>query len=338
MDQRSIVVYLSMRGYSAIEIHNDLVETLGAEAVGYSTVTHYLRDESFPDRNTVAPDEKDVARNNRIDKAILTALAERPFSSVRQIATQTCLARSTVHRHLTQSLGFTVRHLHWIPHRLSDNQKEIRVRLSQELLQILQRQQARAWHDIVTLDESWFYFQTDHERIWLTPEQPVPDRERHMIQSPKIMLTVVWSPNGFCLLAVLPKGTKFNAEYYVINILEEIKKYRRRQGGSCARKLIVHADNARAHTAQLSMQYMAANKMKPAPHPPYPPDLAPSDFFLFGDIKRQLGGCSFNRIKDLHAAVKGILLQYEKTTLTGVFNEWIRRLQECIQRNGDYVA
>jgi hypothetical protein len=27
----------------------------------------------------------------------------------------------------------------------------------------------RSWHDIVTLDESWFYLNTTHERIWLAP-------------------------------------------------------------------------------------------------------------------------------------------------------------------------
>jgi hypothetical protein len=52
----------------------------------------------------------------------------------------------------------------------------------------------------LSLDESWFYLSTDHERIWLTPEQPVPDRERHMAQSPKLMSTVAWNPNGSMLL------------------------------------------------------------------------------------------------------------------------------------------
>jgi hypothetical protein len=84
---------------------------------------------------------------------------------------------------------------------------------------VLQRQQTRGWHNILTLDESWSYLFPDHERIWRTPEQPVPDRERHMTQSEKLMLTVAWNPLGFYVVTALPKGLnfKFNAGYYIYN-------------------------------------------------------------------------------------------------------------------------
>jgi hypothetical protein len=131
-----------------------------------------------------------VTRTNSVDAAILKALTDNPFASVPELSRLTYLSRSIVHRRLMESLGFTVRHLHWIHHRLSDDQKTIRVNLSRELLRVLQKQQTRAWHNILTLDESWFYLCTDHERILLTSEQPVPDRERHIMQSPELMLTV----------------------------------------------------------------------------------------------------------------------------------------------------
>jgi hypothetical protein len=77
----------------------------------------------------------------------------------------------------------------------------------------------------LTLDESWFYFSTDNERIWLTAEQLVPDRERHMAQSPKLMLTVAWNHSGFYVVAALSKGVKFNDGYYTYTteILERMK-------------------------------------------------------------------------------------------------------------------
>jgi hypothetical protein len=50
---------------------------------------------------------------------------------------------------------------------LSEAQKATRVQCSQSLLTILWEQQTRAWHDIVYLDETWFYSITDHELIWL---------------------------------------------------------------------------------------------------------------------------------------------------------------------------
>jgi hypothetical protein len=63
--------------------------------------------------------------------------------------------------------------------------------MSSELLQLLHIQEARVWYDAVTLDELWFYLSTDYELIWL-PAGAGPDRKRHMIQFPKLMLTVMW--------------------------------------------------------------------------------------------------------------------------------------------------
>jgi hypothetical protein len=58
----------------------------------------------------------------------------------------------------------------------------------------------------VTLDESWFYLHIDHERIWLAPGETPSDRERHTIQSPKWMLTIVWRAPGFHVVKLLLKG------------------------------------------------------------------------------------------------------------------------------------
>jgi hypothetical protein len=64
-----------------------------------------------------------------------------------------------------QKLGFTARYLLWALRPLSEADKHVRGQLSFEFFEMLQHQKDRAWHDIVTLDESWFYFKTDHERI-----------------------------------------------------------------------------------------------------------------------------------------------------------------------------
>jgi hypothetical protein len=52
--------------------------------------------------------------------------------------------------------------------------------------------------------------------------------------------------------------------------------------------------------------------MKLAPHPPYSHDLAPSDFYLFGHIKRCLTGHSFEDVDQLLAAVEDGLERIEK--------------------------
>jgi hypothetical protein len=55
--------------------------------------------------------------------------------------------------------------------------------------------------------------------------------------------------------------------------------------------------------------------MKPAPHPPYSPDLAPSDFYLFGYVKRCFTGLSFEDSDQLLPGVESVLEGIDKVTL-----------------------
>jgi histone-lysine N-methyltransferase SETMAR len=128
----------------------------------------------------------------------------------------------------------------------------------------------------------------------------------------KFMLTIVWNPRGFYLIKVLEKGRKFNNGYHIAELLKPLSQWRSIEAAGNERKLLLHADNARRHTAKLSTQYFSESRMKSVPHPPYSHDLAPSDFYLFGYVKRCLAGLSFEEADQLLAAVEGFLEGIEK--------------------------
>jgi hypothetical protein len=104
------------------------------------------------------------------------------------------------------------------------------------------------------------------------------------------MVTITWNPLEFALIMALPKGRTFNAEYYRDNILAALTQFQPEDDG---RKFVVHADNVRAHTAQKCQTFCDENGLRLAPEQPYSPDLAPSDFFLFGCVKERLKGMVF---------------------------------------------
>ena len=56
---------------------------------------------------------------------------------------------------------------------------------------------------------------------------------------------------------------------------------------------LLHHDKAPAHAALLTRRFLTDNKMTVVPHPPYSPDLARSDFFLFPKLKMKLKGRRF---------------------------------------------
>jgi hypothetical protein len=80
MMQRPIVAYLSLKGTSAREIHDNIVATLGPDVVLYSSVTCYLREVQFPpSKPELHP--ADVQRDlDDSDQAILAALEDNPFA------------------------------------------------------------------------------------------------------------------------------------------------------------------------------------------------------------------------------------------------------------------
>jgi hypothetical protein len=83
-------------------------------------------------------------------------------------------------------LGFVVKHLHWVPHCLTDIQRQIRVDRSNELFRLLGPLQYNGWQNLMTMDESWFYLWTGHEIVWVQVCQPSPERVKHMIGGRRI--------------------------------------------------------------------------------------------------------------------------------------------------------
>jgi hypothetical protein len=74
------------------------------------------------------------------------------------------------------------------------------------------------------------------------------------------------------------------------------------------------------------------------PQPPYSPDLAPCDFFLFGYLKSQLEGKTFFDDNSLKTEVERILREIPITLLCSVMEDWVHRLNQCIESAGDYVS
>jgi histone-lysine N-methyltransferase SETMAR len=67
--------------------------------------------------------------------------------------------------------------------------------------------------------------------------------------------------------------------------------------------LFLH-DNALAHRALATQNKMAYLDFQCLDHPPYSPDLAPSDYHLFPGLKKQLKGRHFSSNVDVIAAAE----------------------------------
>ena len=85
-----------------------------------------------------------------------------------------------------------------------------------------------------------------------------------------------------------------NAAFYV-EVLKSLREnvWRKRPDQWRSNTWLLHHDNAPAHAALLTRRFLTDNNMTLVPHPPYSPDLAHSDFFLFPKRKMKLKGWRF---------------------------------------------
>jgi histone-lysine N-methyltransferase SETMAR len=99
----------------------------------------------------------------------------------------------------------------------------------------------------------------------------------------------------------------------------------------------IHWDNAKPHVSKKTFTTLQHLGVKKLPHPPYSPDIAPSDFYLFGRIKGMLVGKSFESREDLLSEVVKITKMIPRDELCRVFEEWKRRLVVVIESGGEYI-
>jgi transposase len=103
-------------------------------------------------------------------------------------------------------------------------------------------------------------------------------------------------------------------------------------------RFFLHLDNARPHRSNVATQTATRLGLTILPHPPYSPDIAPSDFYLFGLLKGKLKGKDFESESQLVEAIKAEISAISKDTLILVFSEWISRLHRVVEISCEYVA
>ncbi|KOX76124.1 Histone-lysine N-methyltransferase SETMAR [Melipona quadrifasciata] len=126
-------------------------------------------------------------------------------------------------------------------------------------------------------------------------------------------------------------GYANRCEVWVPHLLTETESANRRG-------IIFHGGNARPHVALAVRQKLLQFDWDVLPHPPYSPDLASSDYYLFLSLKNSLRGKSFKSISE----TKTHLDEYFTSKLKQFWKEGIMRLPErwkkVIKQSCSYIT
>ena len=99
-------------------------------------------------------------------------------------------------------------------------------------------------------------------------------------------------------------------------------------------KLLI--DNASSHTAKLTKNFLESEWLDLLPHPPYSPDLAPCDFWLFPKLKIYLQGREFESKQTLGSALYHFFKFIPEEEYRNAFIKWVERLKRCVEVRGVY--
>ena len=74
--------------------------------------------------------------------------------------------------------------------------------------------------------------------------------------------------------------------------------------GKLSKGILLQQDNASLYTCKIAMDAVERNGYQLIPHPTYSPDLAPSDYFIFPNLKKNIRGRHFRSNEEVVAAVE----------------------------------
>ena len=106
----------------------------------------------------------------------------------------------------------------------------------------------------------------------------------------------------------VPQGQTVNQVFYK-QVLRRFRESVRRKRPEKWRTgdWFLHHDNAPAHKAISVRQFLDKNRMNTVPPPPYFPDRAPADLFLFPQLKMRLRGHRFQDINVIQRESQKVL-------------------------------
>ena len=154
-----------------------------------------------------------------------------------------------------------------------------------------------------------------------------------MPSAAKVMGTVFWDAEGLILAKFLERGQTITAARYVQTLHKLRRALRDKRLG---RNIIILHDNARLHAARLTSEAIAKMGWEVLPHPSYSPDLAPSEYHLFGFVKDHLRG-RYETTEAIQKAVRQCLrMAVMEFYRRGIF-KLPERWEKCVKISGDYA-
>ena len=352
-------------GISATACHGELAKVYLDDAPGKSTIYRWYS--GFPEAErhlNISDSDSDESGEGEEEEEAPGVSTGRPKATrtpekitavqeylevdchmtVRDLADALEIDKSSVHRILRKDLGLRNVASVWVPHELSDLNKQNRVKCAEDLLRRFQQEGMESFCDKYAVqDETWVYLKgqprKQQNRAWLTPTQPRPQVVRRSLADRKAMLMVAFTPNKRFSITAVPPIEKINAKT-IINFVRHTGDLWRclRSNPIRLSDVLWQWDNARPHSARATTDFMEGRNVSMIFQSPYSPDLNLCDRFLFNWLKADFCDNSFRDHLELQQAALQWARQLDENSLRSEVQKLMNHCQAVIDARGAYVT
>lgn len=341
---RANIKFLTKLNWKTVNIIEALQQVYGdsapCRAVVYDWVKRFKegREQLEDDAREGRPTTSKTQENIRI---VENLIKEDRRINIDEIAYALEISHGSAFSILTEDLGLSKLSARWVPKALQENQLQQRADLSLAILAKMEANETIFFKRCLTGDETWIYQYDPENKIqskeWHPRGTPGPVKFKSEKSVKKIMATIFWDSEGVILIDFL-EGKKTVTSSYYEGVLKKLKtSLAKKRRGKLHSQILFHHDNAPAHSSRAVRALLREFRWETLPHPPYSPDLAPSDFFLFPKLKESLKGTRFDSLEQAkQQVITWCQKQPPEFYREGIYR-WKYRLQKCIDSNGAYV-
>ncbi len=339
VEYRSVIKFLVLKGTASQGIIEQLQDVYKDDCPSRATIYNWIRDfrhgrqSVFDEERAGRPSEISDDKRDLLQKIVVS---ERRIC-IRELSQRLHISSFSTHA-ILKELGIRKLCSRFVPKFISGEMADNRLACCQSNLLLYDQYGDSFLENIITEDETPIsLYVPDSKRDsaeWCTASESAPRKLRSGTSHRReAMLTVFWDIRGVITIDFLDKRATMNSQYYC-DLIRDVRKRRRK---SPLIPLWLLHDNAPIHTSHLSTATTEDCGFQMVRHPPYSPDLAPSDFALFRHLKQHLKGQHFENATALKEKVEEIMNFLDPNFFKNAFVELLRRWKKCVDEKGSYI-
>ena len=278
---------------------------------------------------------------DNIERAHDMVLLDRRVS-IDEVARVLQISHGSAYKMMHKKLRFHKVCARWVPKQLTELHKQMHVDICRKHLDHYGNERDIFLDRIITGDETWVhhYEPESKQQImeWKYPQLPCKKKFKTQPSAENLMLTVFWDSQGPVLEHHQEKGTTINSARYSEILTDRLKPaIRSKCWGLLPKGVVLLHDNAHPHTNAHTAETLQKLKFEVMAHPPYSPDLASSDYHLFGPRKEALRDRWFALDQEVKEMVHAWLAAKLKTFFLEGIRKLVLRWTKRVEKEGDCV-